>query len=133
MWKLALPLFRGPLRLRAVRSLAGLKVPSIAVGLLSIGMASLGSMERELVAKDTTQDVQKIAETSGVQGGFVVHVGIQDGKLTQALKRNASFQVQGLDRDAKTVAQVRERLVREGSVWGYSRRTLDWERASLYR
>ncbi|MFO0922135.1 MAG: PQQ-binding-like beta-propeller repeat protein [Pirellulales bacterium] len=117
MWKLALPLFRGPLRLRAVRSLAGLKVPSIAVGLLSIGMASLGSMERELVAKDTTQDVQKIAETSGVQGGFVVHVGIQDGKLTQALKRNASFQVQGLDRDAKTVAQVRERLVREG-VYG---------------
>ncbi len=47
----------------------------------------------------------------------MVHLGCGDAKLTQALRKNASYQVQGLDRDAAKVAAARERLLAE-KVYG---------------
>jgi outer membrane protein assembly factor BamB len=54
-----------------------------------------------------------IIAATGVQGGFVVHLGAGDGQLTEALHRNSSYQVQGLERDAGKVQAARERLLAE--------------------
>src|SRR5207302_5797961 len=53
-----------------------------------------------------------LAET-GVKGGIVVHLGCGDATLTAALRKNESYQVQGLERDAAKVAAARERLLAE--------------------
>ena len=54
---------------------------------------------------DRRRPTHEILETSGVQGGLIVHVGCGDGKLTAALRANDSFLVHGLDTDAKTSRQ----------------------------
>ncbi len=48
------------------------------------------------VAADTAE---AIFEATGVKGGFAIHVGSGDGKLTAGLRANDSYQVQGLDGD----------------------------------
>jgi outer membrane protein assembly factor BamB len=55
----------------------------------------------------------EILKATGVQGGFVVHVGCGDAQLTAALHRNSSFQVHGLERNPAKVAAARERLLSE--------------------
>lgn len=50
------------------------------------------------------QTAKQILEATGIQGGLIVHVGCNDGKLTAALRASASYQVHGLDRDASNVA-----------------------------
>jgi outer membrane protein assembly factor BamB len=62
-------------------------------------------------------EADRILAASGVKGGLVVHLGSGDGTLTAALRKNASYQVQGLDRDAAKVAAARERLSAE-KVYG---------------
>ena len=52
----------------------------------------------------------EILETTGVQGGLVVHVGCGDGKLTAALRANDSFLVHGLDTDPKHVEAARKHI-----------------------
>ena len=52
-----------------------------------------------------------IIAATGVKGGFVVQLGAGDGRLTEALHRNASYQVQGLERDAGKVQTAREHLL----------------------
>lgn len=51
---------------------------------------------------------KKILDATGVQGGFIVHVGCGDGKLTAALRAGDSDLVHGLDKDAKSVKGARE-------------------------
>ena len=48
-----------------------------------------------------------IIEQSGVRGGFVVHLGCGEGKLTAALKINDSYQVHGIDRNRERVNSAR--------------------------
>lgn len=55
-------------------------------------------------------DAADILSQSGVKGGIVVHVGCGDGKLTQALQANDSYQVQGLTKDAAAVQALRESI-----------------------
>ncbi len=43
---------------------------------------------------------REILNTTGVKGGFVVHLGAKDGRLTAALRPNERYQVHGLDVDA---------------------------------
>ena len=62
-------------------------------------------------------DARAILNQSGVKGGFVVHVGSGDGELTAGLKANDSYQVHGLEADAKQVAASREALLKQG-VYG---------------
>ncbi len=79
----------------------------------SLAVSSFGALDDG--AARTEADL--ILTTSGVKGGFVVHLGAGDAKLTAALRKNASFQVQGLDRDPAKVAAARERLL-EAKVQG---------------
>jgi hypothetical protein len=51
-----------------------------------------------------------IVESSGIQGGFIVHLGCCDGTLTGALRVNDRCMVHGLDRDADQVDQARATL-----------------------
>ena len=56
----------------------------------------------------TADDPSKLITNSGVKGGFVVHLGAQDGKRTAALKANDRYQVQALAKDTATVDTLRE-------------------------
>ena len=57
---------------------------------------------------------QQILKETGIQGGFIVHVGCGDGTLTAALHLNDSFIVQGLDTDAKHVEAARKHIASLG-------------------
>ena len=68
-------------------------------------------------ADDPRTLAKRILDETNVRGGFVVHLGCGDGKLTAALRANSSFQVQGLDKDPAQVAAARAYLYKEG-VYG---------------
>ncbi|MCB1274947.1 PQQ-binding-like beta-propeller repeat protein [Prosthecobacter sp.] len=59
-------------------------------------------------------DAADLISQSGVKGGIVVHVGCGDGKLTQALRANERYQVQGLTKDAAAVPGIRESIHEAG-------------------
>jgi len=59
---------------------------------------------------DEQQLANEIVTATGVQGGFVVHVGCGDGKLTAALRANDAYLVHGLDRDPANVALARKHI-----------------------
>ena len=66
-------------------------------------------------ANETPQDTANaILEQSGVKGGFIVHVNCGDGVLTEALKKNDSFMVQGLDPDMNNVTNARKYIFSKG-------------------
>lgn len=56
----------------------------------------------------TAEEAQQILDATGIQGGFVVHLGSGDGQLTTALRANERYQVHGLDTDAARVRAARE-------------------------
>lgn len=58
---------------------------------------------------------KEILEATSTTGGFVVHLGSGDGKLTAALGGD-SFVVHGLDRSAQNVANARETIENYGPV-----------------
>ncbi|HVC95053.1 MAG TPA: PQQ-binding-like beta-propeller repeat protein [Pirellulales bacterium] len=60
---------------------------------------------------------REVLEQSGVRGGFVVHLGCGDGKLTAALRATDSYQVHGLDTSAARIAETRAALQAAG-VYG---------------
>ena len=49
-----------------------------------------------------------ILQKSGIRGGIIVHVNCGDGVLTEKLKANDSYLVQGLDPEAENVQKARE-------------------------
>ncbi len=57
---------------------------------------------------------REILGQAGVKGGFVVHVGARDGKLTAALRVNDSYLVHGLEADSARVRAAREAILRAG-------------------
>jgi outer membrane protein assembly factor BamB len=56
---------------------------------------------------DAAALARKILDSSGTQGGIVVHLGCGDGRLTAALCAGDSYTVHGLDADAANVAAAR--------------------------
>lgn len=82
-----------------------MKTTSIAVFLL---LSSLGS---PLLA----DEVADILAQSGIKGGIVAHIGCGDGSLTQKLRVNDSYQVQGLSRDPAAVSAIRESIHQAGA------------------
>jgi len=56
------------------------------------------------------QQAAHILDSTGVEGGLIVHMGCGDGKLTAALRANDSFIVQGLDKNPGNVAGARENI-----------------------
>ncbi len=75
----------------------------VATAYLTGFVASLG-----LAAEPDS--AREILEATGVQGGFIVHVGSGDGKLTAALRINERFLVHGLDADPTLVANARQHI-----------------------
>jgi outer membrane protein assembly factor BamB len=67
-------------------------------------------------------DAEKAFETSGVQGGLVVHLGCGDGKATAALGASDSTLVHGLDRDPRAVAAAQKHIA---SLGQYGRVSVD--------
>jgi outer membrane protein assembly factor BamB len=80
----------------------------LAVALVSLGLASAAP------AATPAEDAKAILQQAGVKGGIVLHLGIGDGKLTAALRASESYQVQGLDTDAKKVAAARQAIYAAG-------------------
>ncbi|MFV1963985.1 MAG: PQQ-binding-like beta-propeller repeat protein [Pirellulaceae bacterium] len=68
-------------------------------------------------AEATSTTARQILDTTGVQGGLVVHLGCGDGPLTAALRAGESFVVHGLDDDAAVVENARVRI-RAAELYG---------------
>ncbi|HID21620.1 MAG TPA: methyltransferase domain-containing protein, partial [Planctomycetaceae bacterium] len=84
----------------------------------------LVAAERPRGADDAARkQARDILTATGVSGGFVVHLGCGDGKLTVALCASDAFLVQGLDRDPANVQKARRfiqscgRLGRVSAAW----------------
>jgi len=56
------------------------------------------------------QKAKQILTVTGVKGGFIVHVGCGDGKLTASLHANDSYLVHGLDIRDSNVKKARENV-----------------------
>jgi outer membrane protein assembly factor BamB len=67
-----------------------------------------------LTAPVFADDASDILAQSGVKGGVVVHVGCGDGAVTQKLRANDSYQVQGLAQDAAQLPLIRESIYKAG-------------------
>ena len=80
--------------------------------LLVVLTAALWGKETQVVA--SLQTAKDILETAGVKGGFVVHVGCGDGKLTGALRAGDGYLIQGLDADPKNVREARSHIMSQG-------------------
>jgi len=63
---------------------------------------------------DVMAQAKEILDTSGVQGGIVVHLGCGDGKLTAALRISDSYTVHGLEADPAKVAEARNYIQAKG-------------------
>lgn len=59
-------------------------------------------------------EAEDILAQSGVKGGIVVHLGCGDGTVTQKLRANDSYQVQGLTKEADKVPAIRDSLYKAG-------------------
>jgi outer membrane protein assembly factor BamB len=66
------------------------------------------ALEAKAVISNQENSAKKILDATGIQGGFIVHVGCGDGKLTAALRPGNSYLVHGLDKDEKNVERARE-------------------------
>ena len=53
------------------------------------------------------EEARRILGAAGTGGGFVVHLGSGDGRLTAALRADEKYIVQGLERNAKAVEKAR--------------------------
>jgi outer membrane protein assembly factor BamB len=60
------------------------------------------------LSADYENQALRILDAAGVKGGFVVHIGCADGKLTAHLRENEKYMVQGLDSDPENVHKARE-------------------------
>ncbi len=65
----------------------------------------------QYASADVKSDAAAILHQSGFQGGFVVHVGAGDGKLTAALKQSENTQVQGLVKTGAEAQAARKNIV----------------------
>jgi len=75
----------------------------------------IGSLAQNASAADTPKQLAaKILKETGTTGGFVVHLGCGDGKLTAALYAGPSFRVHALDRNAANVKAARRQLQQAG-------------------
>jgi outer membrane protein assembly factor BamB len=55
-----------------------------------------------------------ILEKSGVKGGLIVHINCGNGVLTEALKANNSYLVQGLDANVENINKARQYIASKG-------------------
>lgn len=68
-------------------------------------------------ADSSDEKARQILDTTGVKGGFIVHLGCGDGYVTKALRTNDSFLVHGLDSDAANIEKARAHI-RDAGIYG---------------
>jgi outer membrane protein assembly factor BamB len=75
-------------------------------------LAGLGliTLTTSLLGAEADSQAQRIIETTGIQGGLIVHVGCDQGALTTALHRSDRYVVQGLDPDLDDIAAARKHI-----------------------
>ena len=78
-----------------------------ASALLVLTLSMAAAVSAAEVANSDRQRAADILEATGIQGGFIAHVGCGDGKITAALKANDGYLVQGLERDTAQVDAAR--------------------------
>lgn len=88
----------------------------VCTALASMIAAFFGLLPHVGLSADESVSVEaaEIIETSGIQGGLIVHLGCGDGQLTAALRLNDRYQVHGLDRDGANVDTARQSIRRSG-------------------
>src|SRR3569623_655206 len=69
------------------------------------------------VQADPASDAAAVLNTSGTTGGFIVQIGIGDGKTTAALHANDGIVVHGLDKDEAKIQAARDWMLKAG-VYG---------------
>jgi outer membrane protein assembly factor BamB/ubiquinone/menaquinone biosynthesis C-methylase UbiE len=80
--------------------------------------AKAGISNQEKAAK-------KILDATGVPGGFIVHIGCGDGKLTAALRTKDRYLVHGLDIKAESIKKARAYIKSQGLYGKVSVRRFD--------
>jgi len=89
---------------------------------LSIYFLTASLMASAACAGQIEQQAKKILDATGIQGGFIVHIGCGEGRLTAALRANDSFMVHGLDKAVKNVEKARRHIF---SLHLYGRVSID--------
>ena len=69
-------------------------------------------------AGSSKNEITRILKESGVKGGFVVHVGSDDGSATAALQPNDSYQVHALVTDASQLKDLRKEIRESAGSYG---------------
>ncbi len=92
-------------RWRVLSCLVLCLVASVAYGAETAGEAAATGLAKEIL------------ETTGVQGGLVLHLGCGDGRLTAALHAGQQYLVHGLDAEAANVEKARE-YIRSRGLYG---------------
>jgi len=77
-------------------------------------IASLLTLSTSIAAQSPAQQAEEIINATGVQGGFIIHIGSGDGQLTQALRANDHYIVHGLDSNPANVRKAREAILSSG-------------------
>ena len=91
--------------------------------LISLLFSACSQSAKEGQGKNSPKDMaDSILSQSGVKGGFIVHVNCGDGVLTEALKKNDSFIVHGLDPNPDNVTKARDYISSKGE---YGRISVD--------
>ena len=83
----------------------------------TLAFLTLALSARCAFAANAAADAKTILVESGISAGFFVHLSVDDGSLTSALKQNDAVQVHGLERDAAKVQIARKQLHQSG-VYG---------------
>jgi outer membrane protein assembly factor BamB len=86
-------------------------IESLVLVLLVVCLLAGTTEAKKNVAKTRAK---KILDTTGVQGGIVVHLGCGDGKLTEALRVSDRYTVHGLEANPAKVADARSYIHAQG-------------------
>ena len=77
----------------------------------------LSCLSSHTLRADAEAEANQILRESGLNGGFIVHLGADEAELTRALRKNEAFQVHGLVVDETALDLAREN-VRNGDGYG---------------
>jgi len=91
-----------------------LKIASVLWLLMSVFLITGSLMAND---NDAATIAKEIFNTTGVNGGIIVHLGCGDGALTAALHANDGYTVHGLEADPAKVAEAR-RYIHEQGIYG---------------
>lgn len=86
-------------------------------GLASLVFIQSCSQRGDAFQGDQASQASSILKQAGIKGGLIVHINCGDGLLTEALRVNESYLVQGLDTKAENVQKAR-RYIRSKGKYG---------------